>query len=451
LQTKNTPQKQPINSGMYLALSFAAVILVGTLLLTLPAASAGQERLSILDSLFTATSAVCVTGLTVITPAADLTRFGQTVLLCLIQVGGLGFLTFSTLLFVLIGKRITLKDRLVIRESLNTDQLNGLNRLILWIFGLTIGIEATGAALLAIRFVPQYGWGEGLYLSVFHSISAFCNAGFDLLGSDSLISVQDEPLLLFPLMLLITSGGLGFALMSDVIRNRRFSRLSVHTRLVLILTAVLTLSGAFFVLILEWNNPATLGGMDSVWQKIMNALFQSVTLRTAGYASVDQAALRSSTKLLSAVYMFIGAAPASTGGGVKVTTFAALLLLVGSIARGREQVVLFRHTLSRKQLERAMCVFLIAIAVVVMDILILSALEPSQPLANVMYEAVSAFATVGLSCNMTGSLSAAGRLIIIPTMFIGRVGPLTLALALSRRQSASRDKLKYPEADIMIG
>ncbi len=451
MQSNNTPQKQPVNSGMYLALSFAAVILVGTLLLILPAASAGEERLSILDSLFTATSAVCVTGLTVITPAADLTRFGQIVLICLIQVGGLGFLTFSTLLFALIGKRITLKDRLVIRESLNTDQLSGLNRLVLWVFGLTLCIEAVGAALLSIRFVPQYGWGEGIYMSVFHSISAFCNAGFDLLGADSLIGVQDDPLILFPIMLLVISGGLGFALMSDVIRNRRFSRLSVHTRLVLILSAVLTLSGAVFVLILEWNNPATLGSMDSVWQKIMNALFQSVTLRTAGYASVNQADLRSPTKLLSAVFMLIGAAPASTGGGVKVTTFAALLLLVGSIARGREQAVLFRHTLPRKQMERAMCVFLIAIAVVVMDILVLSALEPGHPFESVMYEAVSAFATVGLSCNMTGSLSTAGRLVIIPTMFIGRVGPLTLALALARRQSAVRDKLKYPEADIMIG
>lgn len=451
MQSNNTPQKQPVNSGMYLALSFAAVILVGTLLLILPAASAGEERLSILDSLFTATSAVCVTGLSVITPAADLTRFGQIVLICLIQVGGLGFLTFSTLLFALIGKRITLKDRLVIRESLNTDQLSGLNRLVLWVFGLTLCIEAVGAALLSIRFVPQYGWGEGIYMSVFHSISAFCNAGFDLLGADSLVGVQDDPLVLFPIMLLITSGGLGFALMSDVIRNRRFSRLSVHTRLVLILSAVLTLSGAVFVLILEWNNPATLGGMDSVWQKIMNALFQSVTLRTAGFAAVDQAALRTPTKLINCVYMFIGAAPASTGGGVKVTTFAALLLLVGSIARGREQAVLFRHTLPRKQMERAMCVFLIAIAVVAMDILVLSALEPGHPLESVMYEAVSAFATVGLSCNMTGSLSTAGRLVIIPTMFIGRVGPLTLALALARRQSAVRDKLKYPEADIMIG
>ncbi len=436
---------------MLLVLSFALLILIGTVLLSLPVSSLGETPIPVPDALFTATSAVCVTGLTVITPAADLSRFGQIVLICLIQVGGLGFLTFSTLLFMILGKRLTLKNRLVLRESLNTDSLSGLTGLIRWIFTLTISIELTGAALLAIRFIPQYGPGEGVYLSIFHAVSAFCNAGFDLFGANSLIPLNNDPLILIPVMLLITFGSMGFTVMSDIIENRRFSRLSVHTRLVLILSGTLTLSGALFTALLEWNNPSTLGSLPGIWEKLLNSLFQSVTLRTAGFAAVDQASLRQSTKFLNCLYMFIGAAPASTGGGVKLTTFASLIMLVISIAQGREQTIVFKHTISRKTLERAACILLIAVGVLFTDILLLCITDPSQPLSSIMYEAVSALATVGLSCSMTGSMSAAGRLIIIVTMFIGRVGPLTLALALASRQTTVRDKLKYPEAGILIG
>jgi len=446
----HSAQRQPLNSAQLLAVGFAAIIAIGTVLLALPAASQG-EQLSIPDALFTSTSAVCVTGLTVIIPAQQLTRFGQIVLISLIQIGGLGFMAFSTLLFMIIGKKLTLKNRLLLRESLNTDQLSGLLDLIKWIFVLTIGVELLGAALLSIRFIPKYGLGEGIFMSIFHSISAFCNAGFDLLGSDSLISVQNDPFILLPLMLIIICGSMGFTVMTDVIRSRRFSRLSVHSKLVLILTGILLASGALFTLLLEWNNPETLGGMESAWQKVLNALFQSVTLRTAGFSAVDQSSLNQSTQFLSCLYMFIGAAPASTGGGVKLTTFASLLLLIRTIAQGGEQTVIFKHSIPRKTLERAACILLIALGVVFIDVLLLSIAEPDQPLIHIMYEAVSAGATVGLSCNMTGSLSLAGRFIIIFTMFIGRVGPLTLALALAHRQSPGKDKLKFPEAHIMIG
>ncbi len=448
---KSSIPRAPINSGKFLALGFGAIILVGTLLLMLPISSAGRNSLSPLSALFTATSAVCVTGLTVINVSEALSRFGQIVLICLIQVGGLGFLVFSTVLFMLIGKRITLKDRLLIRESMNTDQLSGLLPLLMWVLRLTACVEGAGALLLSFYFIPHYGWGEGLFMSIFHAISAFCNAGFDLLGDSSLIAFYHEPMVLIPLMLLITVGGLGFALISDLMRSRRFSKMAVHTRLVLIMTGILTISGAVLIGALEWNNPSTLGGIESIWHRILNALFQSVTLRTAGFAAIDQAALTPAGKLLCSVYMFIGAAPASTGGGVKLTTFAALVLLIGSIARGREQTVLFKHTLPRHQTERATCVFLIAFAVVIVDILLLSIAEPMHQFADIMYESVSAFATVGLSCNLTPSLSIAGRLIIIVTMFIGRVGPLTLTLAIARRQSTVKDKLRYPDADIMIG
>ncbi len=449
MQTSTVPRRT-LNSGQLIAVGFALIILIGTFLLWLPFSATG-EKLSFVESLFTATSAVCVTGLSVINVSAELSRFGQVVLLCLIQVGGLGFMVFSTLLFVFVGRRITLRDRLLIRESLNTDQLSDLTTLVRWVLVLTLCVEGTGAALLALRFIPMFGLGEGLFMGLFHSVSAFCNAGFDLLGSSSLIEMQSDPLLLFPIMMLITTGGLGFALIGDVFRKRRFSRMTLHTRLVLIMSAALTLSGALFVGLLEWNNPATLGGMDSVWDRLMNALFQSVTLRTAGFATVDQGALLPHTKLLCSLYMFVGASPASTGGGIKVTTFAALLILVGSIARGRENAVLMRRTLPRSLLERAACVFLIALSVVLADIFVLLICEPAQQFIDVMYEAVSAFATVGLSCNMTPSLSLGGRLIIIVTMFIGRVGPLSLALAIAHRQAASKDKLRYPDGNILIG
>lgn len=441
---------RPLNSGKFLALGFALLILTGTLLLMLPASSVSAP-LPLQDALFTATSAVCVTGLTVITPAAVLSRFGQTVLMCLIQVGGLGFLTFSTLLFLIMGKRITLKERLVIQESMNSDRLNGAVQLLEWVSLLTLCIELTGAAVLAVRFVPRFGWGDGIFLSIFHAVSAFCNAGFDLLGASSLEGVQNDPLILMTLATLITLGGMGFALLADVIHSRRFSRMTVHTRLVLIMTGMLTLGGALLILGLEWNNPATLGGMESKWMRMVNALFQSVSLRTAGFAALDQAALRPATKYMSLTLMFIGAGPASTGGGVKLTTFASLMLLMGSIVRGREYAVIFRHTISRKQMDRAMCVLLIALAIVMLDGTVLMTLEPSLPAIDVIYESVSAFATVGLSCGLTPALSLPSRLILILTMFVGRLGPLTLALALAGRQTGSKDKLRYPEANIMIG
>ncbi len=450
MQTTPSLSRRPHNSGKFLALGFAAVIVLGTVLLALPASGAGHVSIGLSNALFTATSSVCVTGLSVINVSVELSRFGQIVLLFLIQVGGLGFLTFSTLLFMLAGKRISLRNRLVIRESMNTDQLNGLTGLTRWVVTLTLCVELAGAALLSIRMIPSYGLENGMFFSIFHAISAFCNAGFDLIGSDSLIPFQQDPLVLLTLSLLILCGGLGFAVFSDLWRHRRLSRLSVHTRLVLLMTAILLGGGTLAILTLEWSNPDTLGALSPL-NRFLNAFFQSVTLRTAGFASFSQAAMRPASKLISMLLMFIGAAPASTGGGVKLTTFAALLLLISDISRGREQTAIFRRTLPRKIMERAMCIFLISWCVVLADALLLSITEVGPVFEDILYESVSAFATVGLSCGLTGTLSPAGRAIIIMTMFIGRVGPLTLALAIAGRQSGAKDKLKYPETDIIIG
>ncbi len=442
-------EQKPLNSSRLLAAGFAAMILLGACVLALPAASSSDRGIGFMNALFTATSSVCVTGLSVIDVSRALSRFGQTVQLLLIQMGGLGFMVFGTFFFAVIGRRITLRGQLLLSESMNAPNLSGLMRLIYWVLGLTLGIELAGAALLAIRFVPEYGWGEGAFMSLYHAVSAFCNAGFDLFGS-SLVGRADDPLVLFTLMALITLGGLGFALMADVLSNGRFSRLSVHTRLVLAVSAVLTATGCLLTLLLEWRNPGTLGAMPPA-RRLMNALFQSVTLRTAGFASFSQAALRPATKVVSMIYMFIGAAPASTGGGVKLTTVSVLVLMAVSVARGQEETTVFHHTVPRGTVQRAMTVVLIALAIVLADVVALALIEPGLDFINVMYEAVSAFGTAGLSCDLTPRLSAAGRSLIIATMFAGRVGPLTLALAIARRQSRGGSSIHYPSADIMIG
>lgn len=447
MQTRK--EQKPLNSSRFLCCGFALAILIGTVLLSLPVSSSSGRGIGLMNALFTSTSSVCVTGLSVISSAADLSLFGQIIQLLLIQVGGLGFMVFGTLLFMLVGRKITLRNRLLLSESMNTTRLSGLLRLIYWVFGLTLAIELCGAALLSIRLVPEFGPARGLFMSLFHAVSAFCNAGFDLFG-DSLLSRANDPLIVLTTALMIILGGLGFTLMVDIINNRRFSRFTVHTRLVLTVTGLLIVSGWLITLATEWSNPGTLGSLPPA-SRFMNALFQSITLRTAGFASISQKALRPATKVISMIFMFIGAAPASTGGGVKLTTFSVLCLMVTANAKGRDQALVFGHTVPKGTVQRAMSLFLIAFAVVLMDTVLLSLIEYRLDFIDVMFEAVSAFGTVGLSCDLTGQLSLAGRIVVIITMFIGRVGPLTLTLAIARRQNRNAEKIRYPEAGIMIG
>ena len=449
--------RRPMSPGRALCLGFLALILLGGLLLTLPAASAGGESIGFLKGLFTATSAVCVTGLSLIEAGRDLNLFGQIVLLCLIQVGGLGFMAFATLGMVLIGRRISLHSRILLSESMNQNGLSGMVRLSLWFFAMALVIELSGAALLAVRLIPRYGTGRGLWLSLFTAVSAFCNAGFDLFGSgNSLLAFRQEPLVLWTLIGLIQLGGMGFAVMLELLRHRKsLGRMSLHTKLVLAVNGALLAGGSLAVFLLEGQNPATLGreGM-TLWDKVTGSVFQAVTCRTAGFAAVSQDAMNDSTKLLSCLMMFIGASPASTGGGVKTTTLAALLLLVHSVVRGRDRITAFGKEISQETGRRAVALTVIATSFVLAVTCALSILERRHgiSLLNLAYETVSAVSTTGLSAAGTGTLRRSSQILLMPLMYLGRVGPLTLATALIRREKdGARNRVHFPEEKIMIG
>lgn len=449
--------RRPMSPGRALCLGFLALILLGGLLLTLPAASADGESIGVLKGLFTATSAVCVTGLSLIEAGRDLSLFGQIVLLCLIQVGGLGFMAFATLGMVLIGRRISLHSRILLSESMNQNGLSGMVRLSLWFFAMALAIELTGAALLAVRLVPRYGTARGLWLSLFTAVSAFCNAGFDLFGNgSSLLAFRQEPLVLWTVISLIQLGGMGFAVMLELLRHRKtLGRLSLHTKLVLAVNGILLLGGSLAVFLLEGQNPATLGreGM-TLWDKVTGSVFQAVTCRTAGFAAVSQDAMNDSTKLLSCLMMFVGASPASTGGGIKTTTLAALLLLVHSVVRGRDRITAFGKEIPQETGRRAVALTVIAGTFVLAVTCALSILERRHgvSLLNLAYETVSAVSTTGLSAAGTGTLRRSSQILLMPLMYLGRVGPLTLATALIRREKdGARNRVHFPEEKIMIG
>ena len=439
------------NTTRVLALGFAAVILLGALLLTLPAASVTGESVGFSDALFTSTSAVCVTGLVVRDTGTEYTLFGQIVIILLIQIGGLGLMTVATLFFMLLGKRITLGERLIIQESMNEDRIGGLVRLMRWVAFSAFTIELCGAAVLATRLIPDFGFARGLYYSIFHSISAFCNAGFDLFGNySSLTAYVNDPVINFTIMLLIIIGGLGFGVLEDLWRNRGFRRLRLHSKIVLWATGIAIAFGTLFTLAVEWSNPATIGPLNG-FQKVMASMFQSVTLRTAGFNSIDQAALHPATKLISIVLMFIGACPASTGGGIKLTTLAVLIFTVRMVARGRSEICVFKRTIPRSLVQQATTVVFIGIAVLLVDVVVLTLLEPGVDFLDNAFECASALGTVGVSSIGSANLLPLARYFIIFTMFIGRVGPLTLTLAIARRQANSKDVIRYPEDRVLVG
>ena len=422
-----------------LVLGFLAVILLGTVLLALPAASADGKSIGLFDSLFTSTSAVCVTGLVVVDTGTTFSLFGQIVLLILIQTGGLGFMVFATMIMVMLGRKISIKGRMLIRESMNTGSLSDLGRLTRLYLLLSLGIELCGALLLSVRFIPLYGWKHGLWMALFHAVSAFCNAGFDLFGRyASLTAFSRDPLVLLTIAALIILGGLGFSVILETLRNRQgFRNLSLHTRIVLMTTLVLLLAGTVFY---------------GLREKALNAFFQSVTMRTAGFNSFDLAGFRAGSKLFSSFMMMIGASPASTGGGIKTTTIAAVGLLMLSVVRGESEVNVARRRLSDDILRRALAVAVLFLTIQLTGTLIIALMEDGRfPLQDILFEASSAMGTVGVSAIGTPNLSAAARAVLLPMMFLGRVGPLTLAVALARQQSKGRSVSKYPEERIMIG
>lgn len=435
-----------------IALGFLGVILVGTGLLLLPASHARGESLTFLEALFSASSAVCVTGLSIVEIGAVLSPFGQGVMLLLIQVGGLGFMTATSIVFMLLGRRISLSERVALQESMNETRLQGVVRMTRRAIWMTLSIEAAGAVLLSFRFIPLFGWGKGLWYSIFHAISAFCNAGFDVFGrGDSLAQFAGDGYVLGVIMALIVLGGLGFIVIADVgkwLRTRR--RLLLQTKIVLAVSAGLLLFGAVFFTLFEWDNAAA--GGETAGEKLLFGMFQSVTVRTAGFATVPQGSLRPVSGFLSILLMFTGASPAGTGGGIKTTTVAVLAAMLAAVIRGRESAVLFRRRVNRQLVLRAFAIAMLGMLFVVLAAFCISAVEYGRISAqHILYEVTSAFATVGLSQGITAQLSPLSQALLILSMYAGRVGLMTLVLGIAGRFSRRRGNIEYPEEKIMIG
>lgn len=434
------------------ALMFAAIILLGTLLLMLPAASRDGVPCGVRPALFTATSATCVTGLVLGDTWSQWSGFGQIVILCLIQIGGLGFMSVATLLIFLLRRKISLRQRLMIAQSLSVNDIKGVVRLQKLVLTGSFSVEAAGALILTLRFWPEYGFGRALRWGVFHSISAFCNAGFDIFGSiapgQSLMAFQSDPVVLLTLAALITIGGLGFLVWENIVQKRSFRKFSVYTKLVLLVTAALLAVGWAGICLLEWNNPETLGGM-TVGEKLLNGFFQSATLRTAGFAAVDQAKLTESGKAFSCVLMFIGGSSGSTAGGIKTVTFLVLVLTIWARARGKSTVCAFKRTIPGEQTQNAMIIAFIVLALAIFGGIFISATSP-MGFIDAMYETVSALATVGLSAGGTAALSIPAQILIIIYMYFGRVGVLTISLGFLAGDRAE-ERFRYAETNLLIG
>ncbi len=436
-----------------LVLGFLGVILLGTALLSLPVASATGRPAPFLDALFTAVSAVTVTGLVVRDTATAWSPFGQAVILLLIQVGGLGIMTTSTLFALLRGKRITLPERLAIQTALGHIELAGVVRLTKLILLTTLVVEGIGAVLLSLRFLGEFPAPRALWLGLFHAVSAFNNAGFDLFTT-SLVRFQEDPFVLLTFALLIITGGMGFTVLADLIRlawDRTAGRrhvLSVQTRFVLTLSGLFLLLGTVLVLLWEGDNPDTLGGLGP-GAKVLNAFFMATTTRTAGFNSVPVPGLREVTLFFFLILMFVGASPGGTGGGVKTTTFGVVAMAVWATIRGRPDVVIFGRRMAREVVDRSLAIVAISLSLVTAAVLVLGVTERA-PLLPLLFEAVSAFGTVGLSVGITPELSDAGRLVIALTMFVGRLGPLTLAMALARPEVVPQP-IRYPTEKVMVG
>ena len=445
LQKRSALTRLELNPSQTIIAGFALIILAGSVLLSLPLAAEDGRATPFLTSLFTATSATCVTGLVVVDTASYYSLFGEIVILVLIQLGGLGYMTIATLMAMAIGRRIGLRERLVLQEAQNLYTVGGVVRFTRNVVLITLAIEGIGALLLTLRWVPEFGLARGVYFGIFHSVSAFNNAGFDLMGGfRSLTGFVGDPTVNIVFMLLIIIGGLGFTVLHALLSPRR---LGLHAKIVLTTSAVLIVLGTGMLLLLEFSNRATLGGLTGQ-DRAMAALFQSVTPRTAGFNSIDVGKLRDPSLMLIIALMFIGASPGGTGGGIKTTTFVAPMAVILSMIRGRPDPELFRRRLPPVVIYKAVTIALVGVAFVVSAGTLLSFVEQVD-FINALFEVVSGFGTVGLTTGLTPSLSSLGRIIVIITIFTGRVGLLTLAYALTRRHQPAN--FRYPEERIYVG
>ena len=441
------PYRWHLSTYQILVLGFAGLILSGVALLMTPYASQSGDSLRFVDALFTATSAVCVTGLVVVDTGTYFSVFGQSVILLLIQIGGLGVMTVATLVAVLSGKKINLKERLLIQEATNQLDLAGVVRLTLYIIRATLLVELVGGTILALRWFQDFGL-KGIYFGYWHAVSAFCNAGFDLFGEYRSITGYVGDLTVNGVIAsLIVVGGIGFPVVADLWNCRQTRRFSLHTKVVLTTTVLLIVLGAGFIFVAEYGNAKTLSDLPPA-DKVMASLFQSVTARTAGYNTVDIGLLREGTLLAIIFLMFVGASPSSMGGGVKTSTAAILFIsLVGSVT-GKRDPLAFGRQIPQQTVYKAFTIVTISVMLISLVTLTLSFTE-AAPIFSLLFEVTSAFGTVGLSTGITPKLSDAGKVLITLTMFAGRVGTLTLLMALALRPR--KERLKYPEGKIVIG
>ena len=448
-------RRRPLSPSQFLAFSFAGIILAGGVLLSLPFAAAPGRHVSVLDAFFTSVSAVCVTGLISVDTPVDLSLFGQIVVLLLIQAGGLGYMTLSTVFAAALGRSVTLQERLTLQEALNVQNMEGLVRFARTVLRLTLAFELAGALILALNWWPSLGFGRALWYGLFHAVSAFNNAGFAL-WSDNLMSWRGDIVVNAVITALIIAGGLGFFVWAELLGGRKHEiKRSVHTRLVLAATVALLVGGTVAFLALEWFNPSTLAPL-SLKDKLLTAWFQSVTARTAGFNTIDIGAMTVPSLFVMMALMFIGASPGSTGGGVKTSTFAITLAALWATVRGEDDTVVFKRRLAPELVAKAFFVSLIAF-VAMNGVAWLLLLTEGRDLLKTLFETVSAFGTVGLSMGDNGapvSMSAfftpVGKVLVMLIMFVGRLGPLTLAIAVARR-SAAQAKLRYPEGKILVG
>ena len=432
--------------------SFLLVIAVGTLLLTLPISSR-TGRLGVIDALFTATSATCVTGLVVRDTWSQFSLFGQVIILMLIQVGGLGLVTLTSFFALAARRRMGFRDLRLLGESVSADGLSKATEVLKIVIKLAAAFEAVGIVLLLFAFVPQFG-AEGVWVSVFTAISAFCNAGFDLFGRfgaySSLVPYVNNYYVQAVIMFMIMAGGLGFMVWVELAEYRKKRRLSLHAKVVLQFSVIFWVGGAVLLALLEWSNPRTMGGL-SVPGKIMAALFQSVSTRTAGMNTIDLAACSPISKLLMSVLQFIGAAPGSTGGGVKVTTFAVLILTIRSVAQGRDDCVIGGHHIESKTVYRALTIIVIgAVAAFGSAVVVYYNTAETVSVIDCIFESCSAFGTVGLSVGVTGQLNTGAKLLYMACMFMGRVGPVSLAISLTAKPDDNKRKI-MPVGHINVG
>lgn len=446
-------RRKNMNATRIVAAGFAALILLGTLLLMLPFASADGQSTGLLDSLFTATSATCVTGLITVDTGIHWSFFGQSVILVLIQLGGLGFMTIITMVSILLHRRIGLSERLIMVSTLNLNDMDGVVRVVRHAFIGTFLMEGAAALILMSRFIPQFGVPGGVWRGIFHAVSGFCNAGFDLMGGrfgayTSLEGYNNDPLVLGVLTILVVVGGLGFFVWEDILRAKSWKRLSLYSRMVLSITAFLLLGGAVFYFCVEYHNPATLGSM-TIGQKALNALFQSVTLRTAGFAAFDQGGLRDSSMALSCVLMLIGGSSGSTAGGLKTVTAAVLLLGLRTTLAGREQVTIGGRAISLRKVMNAMTLALILLFLFLTGSIVISLAE-GVPYLQAAFETASALGTVGVTAGITPGLSVFSKVLLTCLMYLGRIGVLAFSIAFLIRGTYSA-KIKYPNLDILIG